>query len=400
MISEEFKKELGDLIATDDIYKINEKISKIEFSDKRLFLEMIKFILNTLTEIKFEDDEIVDIWRNLKKHYWLMMEKLGRDPGLTLAVFDYFININFKVKSPILISRETLASLKDSAYKDELTLAYNKNMFYNILNREVSRCRRYSSPFSILLFDFDNFKDINDTYGHLIGDSVLKEFCRILNANLRPCDYIIRFGGDEFAVILPETKKEGGKDVADRILKFFDSYPIHVQDNISIYLGVSGGLGVFHPDTPLIEQLLAKIDDALYEAKKAGKKQVIPVAEKDEKFLEIPDDVKIGVAVISEEELPGWKENTLASSGIIFKNENLYSVNKIVKLTIRIPNNELEITAYGKIQKLKSLEGGKFELGVKFIHINADEYQILKHYILETIKKIERTPIEGANVLP
>ncbi|MDD3626429.1 MAG: hypothetical protein PHV06_03845, partial [bacterium] len=129
MISKEFQKELKDLIASDDIYKINDKISKIEVSDKKLFIEIIKFIINTLTDnLKVEDNELIDIWRNLKKHYWLLMEKLGRDPGISVAVFDYFININKKMNSPILVSNEFLESLRNSAYHDELTLTYNKNM--------------------------------------------------------------------------------------------------------------------------------------------------------------------------------------------------------------------------------------------------------------------------------
>ncbi|MDD3628060.1 MAG: diguanylate cyclase [bacterium] len=324
------------------------------------------------------------------------MEKLGRDPGISVAVFDYFININKKINSPILVSNEFLESLRNSAYHDELTLTYNKNMLNDLLAQEVARSRRYGKPFSILLFDFDNFKDINDNYGHLIGDEVLKEFSRILRMNLRTCDLIVRFGGDEFFVILPETPKEGGKTVAEKILEYFKNYPIRILDRKEpIYLGLSGGLGVFHPETPLVEQLLKKIDEALYEAKEAGKKTVFTVSEKDEKFLEISEGVEIEVETIPEDEIPEWKEDYTAGSGIIFKNENLFSVNKNIKLKIRIPEKEHEFFAYGKIQKLKSLDEGMYELGVKFININGEDHQILKHYILEHIKAIESTPMES-----
>ena len=397
MISKEFETELLALLKSDDIYKINEKISKIEYSDKKLFFDILKFIFESLVELKLNKNELLDCWRNLKKHYWLLSEKLGRDPGLALTSFDYFININNKIKDPILISKGHLESIRKAAFLDQMTLAYNKNMLYNILSREESRSRRYQKSFSILLFDFDNFKDINDTFGHFTGDAVLKEFVRILRVNLRSVDYIIRFGGDEFFIILPDTPKDGGKLVAERILEYFINHPIIVADQDEpIYLGLSGGLGVFHPDTPLMEDLLQKIDAALYKAKKAGKKAIFTVSVEHEKLLTIPPGIELIAESISEAELPDQEDGKkLAGGGIIFSYPEMFGPNTILKLKLNIKEKEIDIIAYGKIQNVRSDDNLGFELDVIFLFIDQDDYQIFKHFILHQIKELARTPIDN-----
>ena len=111
------------------------------------------------------------------------------------------------------------------------------------LTDEVARSTRYGSNLSIMLFDLDNFKDVNDTYGHLAGDSILKELGRILKGSLRSLDSVGRYGGEEFLVILPETDGDSAKLIGERLRRKVEEIDFIYGDN-RIRLTICGGLGV------------------------------------------------------------------------------------------------------------------------------------------------------------
>src|SRR5258708_10887844 len=108
--------------------------------------------------------------------------------------------------------------------------AYNRRYFDQYLPREVLRCRRYHHPLSLLYVDLDRFKEINDQYGHLTGDQVLKHVAERLVLGLRDVDVVVRLGGDEFAVVLPEVGPEGARIVAHRLFKSITEIPSPVEE--------------------------------------------------------------------------------------------------------------------------------------------------------------------------
>src|SRR5262249_37490921 len=113
----------------------------------------------------------------------------------------------------------TLAELQRSAMTDPLTGAYNIRFFRDVLARETARANRYTTPVSLLMIDIDSFKLVNDTFGHPVGDKVLVELSKTLQELVRNCDFVFRYGGDEFAIILPGTNLEGAMYVAEKILQ-------------------------------------------------------------------------------------------------------------------------------------------------------------------------------------
>lgn len=185
------------------------------------------------------------------------------------------VSIN-ALENAILIEtmKNTQDYLEQRALRDGLTGLYNHQYFYTCLEREFSRASRYGLPLSCVLFDIDNFKDINDRYGHVKGDEVLRCLGRQISGVFRESDIAARYGGEEFAVILPNTNSDGAGDLANRLLAAIrnQSYAHLDGNNITVSLGVStfenGNLTSYN-------RLVIAADDAMYKAKAAGKDRVV-----------------------------------------------------------------------------------------------------------------------------
>lgn len=175
---------------------------------------------------------------------------------------------------------EKLQELSD---RDYLTGLYNRRKFEEFLTYEVKRSVRHRHKFTILMIDLDNFKYINDTYGHASGDLVLKEVTQIFASNLRNADILARIGGDEFAVILPETSYENGHAVVEKLRASLESTPISLMfDQVS--LTASFGIAEYPEQGENIEALLTGSDLAMYKAKRAGKNTIARADQSDQEM--------------------------------------------------------------------------------------------------------------------
>ena len=160
--------------------------------------------------------------------------------------------------------------LEYQATHDKLTGLYNRNRFDEIYEKEIKRAKRYENDLSMILFDVDNFKQINDNYGHQTGDEVLKEIAEITLNSVREQDISVRWGGEEFLVLLPQTNLLGAVTAANKIRSSIEKNPISSHSlNITASFGVSQLL----EDDEL--DFISKTDKLLYEAKKTGKNKVV-----------------------------------------------------------------------------------------------------------------------------
>jgi diguanylate cyclase (GGDEF)-like protein len=165
--------------------------------------------------------------------------------------------------------------VKHRIWLDPLTGIFNRRYFENQLSKELQRASRYTHPLSILFLDIDQFKKVNDEFGHQTGDRVLQELCQVLERCLRSVDVIARYGGDEFIALLPETKKNSAKKTAERILKSVKNYDFF-KDNLNVReLRVSMGVAAFPEDAGGTYELIKKADTALYQAKRGGGARVV-----------------------------------------------------------------------------------------------------------------------------
>jgi diguanylate cyclase (GGDEF)-like protein len=170
------------------------------------------------------------------------------------------------------------ASYHEEIYRmtivDGLTGAHNKRYFLEFLERETARCARYKRPLSLLMFDIDHFKTINDTHGHLTGDYVLKEMARRLLARIRREELMARYGGEEFAAVLPETDHAGAMNFGEQLRALVADEPFEYEGDtfkVTISVGVATTEGQDIDTAAFIKMA----DDNLYRAKREGRNRVV-----------------------------------------------------------------------------------------------------------------------------
>ena len=163
--------------------------------------------------------------------------------------------------------KQYLDSCQEAAFTDHLTGLANRRRFERQLEREVARTERYTRHFCLLLIDIDNFKDVNDTFGHDAGDEALRRVANVIQSGTRGIDTGARIGGDEFAVILPETSLERGLEVAERLRTSIAAFDAEPAALVTASLGVAELPSCANTG----DELRAAADAALYEAKRSGR---------------------------------------------------------------------------------------------------------------------------------
>jgi diguanylate cyclase (GGDEF)-like protein len=173
-----------------------------------------------------------------------------------------------------LVGSDVEASYHEEIYRmtiiDGLTGVFNKRYFLEALGRELARAQRYNRPLSILMFDIDHFKRVNDSYGHLAGDYVLQSLARVISTRARREEIFARYGGEEFCILLPETQKEGAMELAEQLRKRVASHTF-VFEAEEIPVTVSIGVSTVVDENIPENELIRRADEKLYLAKSEGR---------------------------------------------------------------------------------------------------------------------------------
>jgi diguanylate cyclase (GGDEF)-like protein len=167
-----------------------------------------------------------------------------------------------------------IAFLENLSITDALTGIANRRHFEWRLSEEIERSRRYKYPLSALMLDLDHFKQVNDNYGHQIGDIVLQQVAQRLRRILRRTDFLARYGGEEFIVLAPQTPADRALILAERLRQVIAESPIPVADNLQIHITISIGVAVFPNHAQNESELIGAADAALYKAKQMGRNRV------------------------------------------------------------------------------------------------------------------------------
>ncbi len=235
-------------------------------NDNVLF-EAYQKLLNLLDESSAQAANLLDIHNRVLKD----VLNIRQDND---AVQWIYIERATEFLAQILIATDALLlSLKERVERDILTGLYNRLAIKRILSKLWSNAHMTDTPLTVAMLDLDNFKKVNDRYGHVIGDELLKEVSYVIKKSLREEDAAIRYGGEEFVIILPKTDSDGAKIPLERIRKRIED---ETFTDAGIKITLSIGVSVYPDDHPLnIEELIKYADAALYEAKNRGKNRIL-----------------------------------------------------------------------------------------------------------------------------
>ncbi|MGD9044168.1 MAG: diguanylate cyclase [Desulfobacterales bacterium] len=277
------------LFLTKSGFKVKSAISAEEAEDilKNEEIHMV------LTDIKLPGTDGIELTKNIKKKYDLDVivitgyssEYFYEDAiinGASDLIFkpvkfnELLLRINRVLKERSLINDrdKMIKELKRLTIEDSLTGLYNSRHFFEQLDKEIKRSDRYLHPISLIFIDIDNFKEVNDTYGHMTGDKILALIAKKIKACLRSNDSAYRFAGDEFTIILPETTASEAKIVASRILSKFTKESFLINDKKRSKITSSIGIAEYQINEGT-QQFVHRADVTMYEAKQRGGNGVI-----------------------------------------------------------------------------------------------------------------------------
>ena len=187
----------------------------------------------------------------------------------TITIKDTLRIISKQLKEYRKIVDDKNKILEKLATTDNLTGALNRTKLREIIEREIDMVKRYDQPLSMIMFDIDHFKRINDQYGHAAGDYVLKTIADIVRENTRKIDYFVRWGGEEFMVLSSETNLDKAYALAERIRKVIERHEFENVGEITVSFGVTE-----YKDTDTENSFIKRADDAMYKAKKTSRNRV------------------------------------------------------------------------------------------------------------------------------
>ena len=246
-----------------DISPILDKAKLLNIFEEKLKIFSTKLELYFLNQLK---DGFLNYEIKSQEPRYFCVKTLSNRVKECLPIFLHQLNL--------CLERINLyKKLQDLSINDSLTRVYNRRYFMERFLEEFQRSKKFNLNISFLMVDLDHFKNINDTYGHIVGDVILREAAKILKENIREIDFVARVGGEEFAVILTETSKEGAIMVANRIVEKVSSEKIKAFDEL-VAATVSIGVATYPDNTSHQDMLIEIADRALYKAKESGRNLV------------------------------------------------------------------------------------------------------------------------------
>ena len=256
---------IGSGFYLEDINKLVENQRDIELKEHDKNINVTLSLAIVFTLLSFILSYIIS--KMLLKAFNILHSSL-KDKSIELQKLNNELEI--KVENRTNKLKNAYKKMKDLASIDDLTKIYNRYYFFNILNQQLEKLKSDDKIFSLIMFDLDHFKNVNDTYGHDVGDYVLHETCRVVEKCLREDDTFARIGGEEFLILLPNTNIEAAFYIAQRIRQNIEQHKFKDIPKLTISLGVA------EANEPILStELLKKVDLALYKAKKEGRNKVI-----------------------------------------------------------------------------------------------------------------------------
>src|SRR5713226_541746 len=229
--------------------------------------QFLQRFLRAITHLDLPEAQCVQVWEEMLTRRRELTDLAGRQVSLKTALMDVLTS-SALLRVPIIIEYEELKKLELNAVTDPLTGLYNRRLFGESFEKELNRARRYNQPLGLVILDLHRFKEVNDQHGHPRGDDVLRATAATLKKALRTSDSAFRIGGDEFALLLPQTDAEQALALSRRVETVFIEMIHPLQ--LSVGVSMDHGVATFPQDGEQADQLIRVADERLYRLKHAN----------------------------------------------------------------------------------------------------------------------------------
>jgi len=335
--------------------------------------EAYSVIFHVLTNLEIEPEEAMGFWTEIITHYKKLVSILGRKVNLRTVLCDYFCSIHKSLKNPKVVEIQLFEKTVKASRFDSLTGLYNRQSFDESLEREINRGKRHGKELSILFLDLDDFKEVNDSFGHQTGDEVLKQVAKIVLNEKRSEDLAARYGGEEIVLILPETGKVDSLVLGERVRKRVEEMRIDLNGN-TVRITISGGLASFPENATDAKSLLKCADNALYTAKGSGKNGISFFSQDKRRYMriEIDHEVKVRELGFDDTQTKKGKGKNICFGGILFENKVALPIG--TKMQIQIPHNHNKpLFIIGTVVRVEVVGSEQYDTGVAISFIEMDK---------------------------
>ena len=362
-------------------------LHELDHIAQRVGDSVYSILLNVLTQLDFNDREAKNLWLEILDHRQRMVVTMNRPVNLATAVCDYMVEIKKSMHSPKVVEMKIFEEASQASQSDFLTGLYNRAYFDKALNIEIARAQRMKKDCSLVFFDLDDFKKVNDSFGHPAGDLVLKSVAELIFREKRLTDIAVRYGGEEIVLLLPDTSKASAMNLATRIRKKVERSQLVHQGRL-IKQTMSGGVASFPLDTDVPEELIECADRALYRAKHKGKNKICLFSSDMRKSIRMdfdePVEVRqLGVKVLSPPNLAQSKD--LSLSGILLECVTLLEVGAPIQIQIPLASKENPLIVLGRVTRVAP-KGPSYEVGVSFLDMVHRERKEISSYFSHLLK--------------
>ncbi|TDJ52731.1 MAG: diguanylate cyclase [Nitrospina sp.] len=362
-------------------------LHELDHIAQRVGDSVYSILLNVLTQLDFNDREAKNLWLEILDHRQRMVVTMNRPVNLATAVCDYMVEIKKSMHSPKVVEMKIFEEASQASQSDFLTGLYNRAYFDKAFNIEIARAQRMKKDCSLVFFDLDDFKKVNDSFGHPAGDLVLKSVAELIFREKRLTDIAVRYGGEEIVLLLPDTSKASAMNLATRIRKKVERSQLVHQGRL-IKQTMSGGVASFPLDTDVPEELIECADRALYRAKHKGKNKICLFSSDMRKSIRMdfdePVEVRqLGVKVLSPPNLAQSKD--LSLSGILFECVTLLEVGTPIQIQIPLASKENPLIVLGRVTRVAP-KGPSYEVGVSFLDMVHRERKEISSYFSHLLK--------------
>jgi len=335
-------------------------------------------LLLILTRLPFEEGEARSHWEAILRHRTALGKALEREVGIRVAALDYFVTVNRQLTGPRIIDLSLRERHEPTSPIDPATGLWNAGRFLASLQKETRRAKRYDLGLCVLYIDLDDFRQINERHGDLVGGVLLREVGILIKNKIRDIDMAARVADEEFGVILPGSERMGAFLVAERIRQDVEKHFLRRDmDGRPIGMTITIGVAKYPEDATIADRLLERAEQAMHQAKARGGNSVGLYYRERRNFIRFGSDdgpVRIRIAPQGREgdpEVPpsSHTARNISRSGLLFESDIPYAIGVGLTVVCQDQRDGARLTLPARVVRIEEIEGdaNRYEVGAVFL---------------------------------